>query len=68
MWKSFKCEYCPQYFKVEQSLKYHKKTVHNVIITKDGTELMVAKDVDLLKGEDFEDDGNDDNAIRIMIN
>ncbi|KAB0799438.1 hypothetical protein PPYR_07318 [Photinus pyralis] len=43
-YRNFKCDYCSQYFKFENTLKLHKKTVHGVIITDNGTELLVKEE------------------------
>lgn len=41
--KPFKCNYCGQFCKQENTLKTHKRTVHGVVITPDGTEILVKK-------------------------
>lgn len=41
--KPFKCNYCGQCCKQEGTLKAHKRTVHGVVITPEGTEIIVKK-------------------------
>ncbi|KAF2893790.1 hypothetical protein ILUMI_12374 [Ignelater luminosus] len=43
-YRNFRCNYCSLYFKFENTLRLHKKTVHNVIVTENGTEFVVAED------------------------
>lgn len=43
-YRNFKCEYCSQHFKFDNTLKMHKKTVHGVLITEDGTELVLKEE------------------------
>ena len=42
--KPYKCNYCGQSCKQESTLKAHKQSIHNVIISEDGTEYLVKGD------------------------
>ncbi|KRT85514.1 zinc finger protein [Oryctes borbonicus] len=42
-YKPFKCNYCGQLCKQENTLKAHKRSIHGVVITPDGTEIMIKK-------------------------
>lgn len=37
-YKMFRCDYCDQLFKFENTLRLHRKTAHTIIKTEDGTE------------------------------
>ncbi|GJQ65174.1 hypothetical protein Trydic_g7315 [Trypoxylus dichotomus] len=43
-YKPFKCNYCGQFCKQENTLKAHKRSIHGVVITPDGTEIMIKKE------------------------
>lgn len=42
--KLFKCSYCGINCKQESTLKTHKRSIHNIIITEDGKEIMIKRD------------------------
>ncbi|KAK4886361.1 hypothetical protein RN001_002632 [Aquatica leii] len=61
-YKNFKCNYCPQFFKFENSLKLHKKTMHGV--STDYSQLLVKQEDDESKSVVLElSDSSDSKSV-----